>query len=84
VENPIDDAVEMIILNNMKAVVCGCGGGDCGGDSVEVVEDDDDYDRVRLMSENRGHHWPIVHRPGESEWRAMVMMMMLMPAGDSS
>jgi hypothetical protein len=55
VENPVDDAVEMIILNNMKAIVRGCGGCDGGGDSIEDV---DDYDGVRLRSQNRGHHWP--------------------------
>jgi hypothetical protein len=36
---------------------------------------------VRLTPQNRGHHWPIVHPPGECEWRAVVMMM---PAGDNS
>jgi hypothetical protein len=24
-----------------------------------------DYDGVRLASQNRGHHWPIVHPPGD-------------------
>jgi hypothetical protein len=80
-ENPVDDAVEMIMLNIMEVVVHGCGGGDGGGNSVEEEEDDDDYDGVRLVSQNRCYHWLIVHRPGESEWRAMVMMM---PAGDNS
>jgi hypothetical protein len=43
------------------------------------------YDGVRLASQNRGHHWPIVHPPGECEWTAVVMMMMMMmPAGDNS
>jgi hypothetical protein len=40
-----------------------------------------DNDEVRLTSQNRGHHWPIVHPPGECEWRAVVKMM---PAGDNS
>jgi hypothetical protein len=40
-----------------------------------------DCDGVRLTSQNRGHHWPIVHPPGECEWRAVVMMMM--PAGNN-
>jgi hypothetical protein len=39
------------------------------------------YDVMRLTSQNRGHHWPIVHHPGECEWRAVVMMM---PTGDNS
>jgi hypothetical protein len=45
-----------------------------------------DYGRVRLTSQNRGHHWPIVHPPGECEWTAvvMIMMMMMMTAGDNS
>jgi hypothetical protein len=38
-----------------------------------------DYDGVRLTSQNRSLHWPVVHPVGESEWRAMVMMMQ---AGD--
>jgi hypothetical protein len=40
-----------------------------------------EYHWVRLTSQNRGHHWPIVHPPGECEWRAVVMMI---PAGDNS
>jgi hypothetical protein len=40
-----------------------------------------DYDGVRLTSQNCSHHWPIVHPPGECEWRAVVMMM---PAGENS
>jgi hypothetical protein len=40
-----------------------------------------DYDGMRLMSQICGHHWPIVHPPGECEWTAMVMMM---PTGDNS
>jgi hypothetical protein len=39
-----------------------------------------DYDGVRLTSQNGGHHWPIVHAPGECEWRAVVMMM---PPGEA-
>jgi hypothetical protein len=42
-----------------------------------------DYDGVRLTSQNLSHHWPIIHPTGESEWRAMVVVMM-MPAGDNS
>jgi hypothetical protein len=34
-----------------------------------------------MTSQNRGHHWPIVHPPGEYEWRAVVMMI---PADDNS
>jgi hypothetical protein len=41
-----------------------------------------DCDGVRLTSQNRGNHSPIVHPPAECEWRAVVMMMM--PAGDKS
>jgi hypothetical protein len=40
-----------------------------------------DYDGVRLTSQKRGHHWPIVHPPGECEQRAVVVMML---AGDNS
>jgi hypothetical protein len=36
-----------------------------------------DYDGVRLTSQNRCHHWPIVHPPGECEWSVVVMMMMM-------
>jgi hypothetical protein len=39
-----------------------------------------DYDGVGLKSQNRGHHWPIVHSLGECEWTAMVVMS----AGDNS
>jgi hypothetical protein len=38
------------------------------------------YDRARLMSQSRGIHYPIVHPPGEYEWRAVVAMS----AGDNS
>jgi hypothetical protein len=40
-----------------------------------------DYDGVRLTSQNSGHHWPIVHPPGECEWRAVVVVM---TAGDNA
>jgi hypothetical protein len=40
-----------------------------------------DCDGLRLTSQNRCHHWPVVHPPGECEWRAVVAMM---PAGDNS
>jgi hypothetical protein len=43
-----------------------------------------DYDGVRLTSQNSGHRWPIVHPLGECEWRAVMMMMMMMPAGYNS
>jgi hypothetical protein len=38
------------------------------------------YDGVKLTTQNRGHHWPIVHALGECEWRAVVVMT---PAGDN-
>jgi hypothetical protein len=34
-----------------------------------------------MSQKNRGHHCPIVHPPGECEWRAVVLMI---PAGDNS
>jgi hypothetical protein len=40
-----------------------------------------DYGGVKLMSQNRGHHWSIVHPPGECEWRVLVMMT---PTKDNS
>jgi hypothetical protein len=40
-----------------------------------------DYDGASLTFQNRHHHWPIVHPPGECEWRAVVMMM---PTVDNS
>jgi hypothetical protein len=38
------------------------------------------YDRVRMTSQNGGHHLSVVHSPGECEWRAVVVMI---PAGDN-
>jgi hypothetical protein len=40
-----------------------------------------DYDGVRLASQNRGHHWPIVDPRDECERRAVLIMI---PAGDNS
>jgi hypothetical protein len=40
-----------------------------------------DYDEMRLMSQNCDHHRPVVHPPGEYEWRAVVMKM---PVDDKS
>jgi hypothetical protein len=42
-----------------------------------------DYDGVRLTSQNRGNHWSIVHPPGEFKWRTLMLMIMMMPAGDN-
>jgi hypothetical protein len=32
-----------------------------------------DYEGVRLTSQNCGHHWRVVHPPGECYWRAVVV-----------
>jgi hypothetical protein len=44
-----------------------------------------DYDGVRLCLRTAATNGPIVHPPGDMwAWRAMVVMMMMMPAGDNS
>jgi hypothetical protein len=52
-----------------------------GGYFLTIQRSLTDYDGVRLTSQNRGHHLPIVHLQAKCEWRAVVMMM---PAGDTS